>query len=571
MAVGTEEAKGSAQLPRLELDDLLAELQIRVETMRGTRDRVHQLLEAVLTVGQGLDPVEVMRRIVEAAATLVDARHGALAVIGKDWRLARLVTFGMGAEEVRDGVMGDLIRRSETGDHPPSSGLPVSPRDRSRSLTVPITVRDEAFGNLCLTEKAGGQAFDTEDQAVLSTLAVAAGIAIENVRLYDETRVRQNWLEAGAKVTRALLSGVDDRPVLELIVECAREILDAQLGAVAFPTDPPDGLRVDMAMGKDAEAHHGLLLPVTGTFMGLAFRSEEPVHSADIAHDPRVTVGPPRWAGLGPAVAAPLGTGNGVRGVLLLARSVNAPTFTTDEIAPLLGFAGQAALAMELADRRRNAEQIALFEDRDRIARDLHDLAIQRLFATGMTLQSALRFASHPQAAERLTRAVDDLDETIKIIRSTIFGLRTHETDTPASGLRARAVHEMEEASAALGFAPTLLMEGLIDTEIPDDVADDVVAVLVEALSNVSRHAHATSARVSLATGSEACTVTVEDNGVGMTGGGRRSGLINLAERAEKLGGTVTFGRPPGGGTRLVWRVPLTTPGGSGVRACRGA
>jgi signal transduction histidine kinase len=212
---------------------------------------------------------------------------------------------------------------------------------------------------------------------------------------------------------------------------------------------------------------------------------------------------------------------------------------------------------MELAERRRDAEQIALFADRDRIARDLHDLAIQRLFATGMTLQSTLRFVDRPEGTERLLRAVDDLDETIKIIRSTIFGLRTHDAGPAVQGLRVRTARAIEEAAPALGFTASLRMEGLVDTDVPGNVRDHAVAVLGEALANVGRHAQASSADVSLVVRSGELTVTVADNGVGISDGGRRSGLRNLAERAELLGGELTIDAPSGGGTRLVWRVPL--------------
>jgi len=281
------------------------------------------------------------------------------------------------------------------------------------------------------------------------------------------------------------------------------------------------------------------------------------VATADVRKDTRITFGPDRWEGLGPAVAVPMGTRDGLGGVLMLARGAGRPPFTEVETAPLLGFAGQAALAMELAERRRDTEQMSLLEDRDRIARDLHDLAIQRLFATGMTLQSAQRFVQHPEAAERLGRAVDDLDTTIKIIRSTIFGLRAHET--PSAGLRIRVVRALEEAVPVLGLAPALRMEGLIDVDVSAALAEDALAVVVEALTNVARHARATAVEVALVVRDGHLTLTVSDNGVGMgTEKGRRSGLRNLAERAELLGGHLKMTEPQEGvGTCLEWRVPL--------------
>ncbi len=209
---------------------------------------------------------------------------------------------------------------------------------------------------------------------------------------------------------------------------------------------------------------------------------------------------------------------------------------------------------------------MSLLEDRDRIARDLHDLAIQRLFATGMTLQSARPFVDHPEAAERLGRAIDDLDTTIKIIRSTIFGLREHEPTGAAPRLRTRVVEAVDTAAPALGFPPALRMEGLIDTDVPQDVADQVIAVIVEALSNIARHAGAREAEVSVVADDGVLTVTATDDGTGLPPDARGSGLRNLTERAEQLGGTFSAesGPPPRGGTVLEWRVPLPAGHGGG-------
>jgi signal transduction histidine kinase len=563
--------KESGQLPRLQLDQLLDELQTRIDAVRGTRDRVHSLLEAVLSVGRELDLPQVLRRIVESAVVLVDAEYGALGVIEGDG-LSQFLTSGVSDSQIGQigalpsghGILGELIRHPEPlrlakiSEHSRSYGFPANHPPMHTFLGVPIRVRDEVFGNIYLTEKRGGGEFDTEDETVLRTLAVAAGVAIENARLYEAARDRQRWMEANAEIIRDLLSGAEEMDILRGIVRHAGRILGADLGVLSLPVAGSTDLRVMIAIGTDAEKHQELVLPLQGSFMGAAMAAGEPITTAAIREDPRVTVGPPRWEGLGPVVAVPMVTDDGPRGALLLAREQQAPPFSEAETIPLLAFAGQAALAMELGERRRAAEQVALLEDRDRIARDLHDLAIQRLFATGMTLQSALRFVDHPEATERLLRAVDDLDETIKIIRSTIFGLRAREADRKRQGLRSRAAASVESAARTLGFTPSLRTEGLLDTDVPPAVAEDAVAVLAEALSNVARHARATSVEVALTVAAGTLTLTVLDDGVGIPPDTHRSGLRNLRERAERLGGEFTAGPGPRGGTRLVWRVGAT-------------
>ncbi|CAK7283434.1 Oxygen sensor histidine kinase response regulator DosT [Streptomyces misionensis JCM 4497] len=570
VVTGTEEP--GVRLPQLKLDELLEELQARIDAARGTRDRVHSLLEAVLSVGRELELEQVLHSIVEAAAALVDAEYAALGVIGPDGTtLAAFHTVGLSEERIHrigpypegHGILGELIRHPEPlrlpkiSEHPASYGFPPGHPPMNTFLGVPIRVRDQVFGNLYLTEKRGGLDFDEEDESVLATLAVAAGVAIDNARLYEDSRLRERWLLANAEISHSLMSGSERAEALDLIAERARENTGSALAAVAMPMPDTESLGVEIAVGAQAEAHRGLVLPLHNSLMGLAFTAAAPVTSDDVAHDERISQQPPRFDGLGPAVAVPIGTGEGgARGVVLLARESDQPVFSDKETEMLRGFAAQAAIAMELAQRRQAAQQIALLEDRDRIARDLHDLAIQRLFATGMTLQSAGRFIEHPEASERVLRAVDDLDETIKIIRSTIFGLRARE-GAAAGGLRARVVRVAGEASPVLGFAPSVRMEGLLDTDVPGEVADHVVAVLSEALTNIARHAHADRAEVLLVADGREVRLTVRDNGVGIPDGGRRSGLRNMAERAQRLGGRLEVGEGEPGGATLEWRVPL--------------
>ena len=572
MASAEESREARIRLPQLRLDELLGELQARLDAARGTRDRVHSLLEAVLSVGRELDLEQALHSIVEAAAVLVDAEYAALGVITPDGKaLSAFYTIGVTEEQIAEigpfpeghGILGELIRHPEPlrlakiSEHSASYGFPPNHPPMNTFLGVPIRVREHVFGNLYLTEKRSGAQFDDEDESVLSTLAVAAGVAIDNARLYEESRLRERWLQANAEITHNLMSGDSRTQILGLIAERAGEITGSALAAVALPMEDTGSLAVEIAVGMDAEAHRGLVLSPDRSLMGLAFSRAAPVTSADVGHDDRISLEPPRFGGLGPAVAVPIGTGDaGVRGVVLLAREVGRQPFSATETETLKVFAAQAAVAMELAQRRRDAEQIAVLQDRDRIARDLHDLAIQRLFATGMTLQSAGRFIDHTGAAERVARAVDDLDETIKIIRSTIFGLRARDGGA-GTGLRARVVRAVGEAAPVLGFAPSVRMEGLVDTDVPREIADQVIAVLTEALTNVARHAQSGRADVALETDGREVRLTVTDNGVGIPPEGRRSGLRNMRERAQNLGGDLELSTPEGGGSTLVWRVPV--------------
>ncbi|MFC8448657.1 GAF domain-containing protein [Kitasatospora sp. NPDC057223] len=572
--MGSPSEPGPVRPPQPGLDDLLSALQARPDAARGTTSRIHGLLEAVLAVGRDLDLGQVLQHIVEAAVTLVDAEYGALGVIGEDQRLSQFIPVGLDREQIErigplpqgHGLLGELIshpaplRLAEISDHPSSYGVPEHHPSMHSFLGVPIRVRDKVFGNLYLTEKRGGAQFDAEDESILATLAVAAGVAIDNARLYTRARLRERWLAASAEVTSSLLSGSSQQEVLDLLIARAAAIAGADLTVVALLIPGGGSLEVRVALGLEADRHRGLVLPREGSFVGAAVETGGLVTTVDVHKDPRITAGPPRWAGLGPAVAVPIGrVAGGVSGVLMLARAAGRPVFGPEESAPLAGFAGQAALAMELAEHRRDSEQVALLEERDRIARDLHDLAIQRLFATGMTLQGATRFIEHPEASERVLRAIDDLDETVRTIRSSIFGLRTRERGPAAHGLRGRVVGTVDRAAAGLGFAPGLRMDGLLDLRVPPPVADEVVAVLGEALSNAVRHAHARRVEVALSADGE-LRLTVTDDGVGLPPGGPRSGLANLAERAKRLGGSFRAGAGPDGGTRLLWRVPLPQP-----------
>ncbi|MBA9002766.1 GAF domain-containing sensor histidine kinase [Thermomonospora cellulosilytica] len=562
---GPDEDRARLILPQLRLDDLLTELQARLQTVVATRDRVHALLEAVVSIGGDLDLETVLHRIIKAATTLVDARYGALGVIGEEGEhLVRFVTVGVSQEEIEaighwphgHGILGLLIkdprplRLHDLTEHPDSHGFPAGHPPMRRFLGVPVRVREEVFGNLYLTEKAGGGDFDEEDEIVVTALATAAGVAIENARLYEEGRRRERWLAASGEVTTALLSGRDQGEVIGLVAERARQICDAHLATVSLLDRTASRLVVRAAAGPDADRLHGLRVPLDqGVAAAVCDTGESQVLADGHPGTAEVMPGLP----VGPVLMVPLGEGGEVRGVIAVAGTPGGAAFGNDTLRLLEAFAGPVTVALELAERRRDAERLALLEDRDRIAKDLHDTVIQRLFATAMTLMSAAKLIEHPDVSQRVRRAIDDLDDTIRQIRSTIFALQTGPEE---EGLRSRLHAVVDAAAEQLGFAPSVRLDGLLDTEVDDDLADQLVAVAREALSNVARHARAGQVSVAVDVGDD-LVLRVDDNGVGIPEEGRRSGLRNMADRAERLGGSFLTRDRPEGGTTLVWRVPL--------------
>jgi signal transduction histidine kinase len=564
-----ESAEPHPILPQLRLDDLLAELQGRLQAVVNTRDRVHGLLEAVVAVGSNLELEAVLRRIVEAAVTLVDARYGALGVIGEDGRLADFIPVGMDEGTIAGidhwpegrGLLGLLIkdpnplRLAEIASHPQSSGFPDGHPPMRTFLGVPVRIRDEVYGNLYLTEKRDGAAFDEEDQTLVTALSAAAGVAIENARLFDAGHRQERWLRANSEVTRRLLGGVAVDEVLEFVTQQTLEMTGADLVVLALPDLERTQLTIKHAAGEAAPQALDLHLPTGASVSGEVLATGQPVTVEDFRHDERVAKAARENLNLGAAVVFPLGGPGNVRGVLTVGRHPGAMPLAHAAIDLVTTFAAQAGIALELADHRKDAERLAVFEDRDRIARDLHDLVIQRLYASGMKLQGVMPQIARPQVEERVSSVVDDLDATIKDIRTAIFALQARE-GKERHGLRARVMEVLEQMTGPLELSSSVRLDDQLDSEVPSDIGEDMLHALREALSNAARHGKATQVEVSVAVGGE-LRLLVRDNGVGIGETGHRSGLANLSRRAEQHGGTLTVAPAAGGGTELDWRVPL--------------
>jgi signal transduction histidine kinase len=560
-----------ADVPRLELDQLLEQLVARAEEVIATQGRLRGLLRANQLIIGDLALPAVLRRIVDAARELVGARYAALGVVSSGGGLAEFIHSGMPADAVEvighlpegKGLLGALIddprpiRLRDIADDPRSVGFPPGHPPMHSFLGVPIRIRDEVFGNLYLAESAAG-GFSAEDEELVKALAATAAVAIDNANLYASARLRGEWLQASAAITRQVLA-TENSPSYPLrrIAEHTKDVADADLVMVVRPDPDEDGeLRIDVAVGLAADRLVGTRVPVGGTRSGEVLATGEPLRLAD---PPAGTANLWPAADLvdgGPVIAVPLHGTAHVHGVLWAARTRGRPPFTADDVDMAASFANQAALAIELADARAEQQRTAMLEERERIAADLHDHVIQRLFAAGLSLQGLAAQVGAGRVADRLVGVIDDLDTTISQIRTTIFALQRL-PGAAATGIRARLLDVVTELTPTLGFEPGVRFAGVIEGQVPGELADDLEAVLREALSNIARHARARSADVEFTVTTDTVTLDVRDDGVGIGDVTRASGLGNLRARAERRGGTFTVQAGTPAGTRLCWSVPL--------------
>ncbi|MFK8912272.1 GAF domain-containing protein [Streptomyces sp. YS-3] len=509
------------------------------------------LLEAVIGVGSERELRTTLQHIVDTAAELTDARYGALGVVDPErGLLTELFTAGLSdAERERigalpdgcAGVLGTLaegtqpLRVPDLSADPRSSGVPPGHPPMRSFLGAPIRVHTEVFGHLCLTEKRPtekrpaekrGGAFTDEDLALLRVLASQAGIAIGNARLYETARCRERWIEGAAAVTASLLTGDTAADALMTVAERARLLADAVAGVVLQPTRE-GGMEIVAASAPDDPGDIVGTTIAPGSPVLVQLLGGEPVFIEDSATDPRMTTHV--RTRFGPSMMLPLQSGGKLIGTLALPRRRGAEPYTAVDRLLAAQFASQAALALVLADAQHNRERLAVYEDRDRIARDLHDLVVQRLFATEMMLESTRRRAakaSGDDTDELLTRAVDELDSTIQEVRTAIFALQQPPADAPTT-VRGRVLRETDGAGALLGFRPSVRFEGAVDTVVGEPAAGQLVAALRTALAAAHRRPGVSSVQVLvdaaavLPDGRPGVRLEVTDDGRGDgTGGG---------------------------------------------------
>jgi signal transduction histidine kinase len=507
------------------------------------------LLEAVTAISSDLDLHAVLERIVKAATELTDARYGALGVIGNDAFLVEFVTTGLTAEErarIGDlphgrGILGLLIhdpqpiRLDDLAQHQQSAGFPPNHPPMGSFLGVPVRIRGTVFGNLYLTEKAGGLSFTKQDQLLVEALAGTAGFVIDNARAYGLSERRRRWLEASAELSEALQPPIEVDRALAEFARAARSMSGAAVAAVIRLENgsPVRTIAPDQHAPEVAQA--------------LALLDEEPWPAADAS---------PVDTDLGPfaATLVPLRTHLVAGGLLVLLFANDGPPLTYEERSLLASFSDQAALALDRAQAIEDRAELAVTSDRERIARDLHDLVIQRLFATGLQLQGAGTLTSKPEVAGRIDQAVEALDLTIKDIRGTIFELQRRDAGPT---LRADLRQLVREYAPLLEFTPKVRTTGPVDAAVPPEIRDQLLPVLREALSNLARHAAADHGEVELTVDNHEVRLTVLDDGVGIGPVTVESGLRNARRRAAALGGSLELTPRQPRGTSFVWRVPL--------------
>jgi signal transduction histidine kinase len=529
-------------------------------------NQLRALLEANRAIVTDLALARVLRRLVERAVDLVGADYGALAVVGDDRRLEEFVHVGMDEAAVEaighlpegKGLLGLVIERQEAvrvadlTAHPESVGFPDGHPPMGAFLGVPIRVRDEAYGDLYLTRRAV-EPFTRQDEEVVQALAASAGIAIENARLFEEGRVRMDWLAASTEVTRRVLAG--DEGALRLIARSVHTIARADLTTVVLPVDSE--LRVAVAEGRDAAGIEEARYAATGTLSEHVIRTGKPVRLADADDTSSVGGRTIYLAGqvhVGPVMVLPLLGREKVRGTLVVMRGRGRPPFTVVDAEMATTYANHASVALELAEARRDAQRVLLLEDRARIARDLHDHVIQQVFAAGLVVQATASRLDDPAAVTALDEAVGNLDEAIKQIRVSIFQLQP----PVPGGLRAAVMDVVADVQPGLGLEPRLDLDGPLDSVATADLVGDVTAVVREGLVNVARHARASTVVLSIHATTARLTVTISDDGVGVGDAGRRSGLDNMRQRAESRNGSMVIAEVPDlGGTTLVWTVPI--------------
>lgn len=550
---------------------LVGRMHQQLDELLAARDQMEHLLRVIVEIGAGLGLDATLHRIIAAARKMTSAPYGALAIRDREGDLVSFVHEGMdpataqriGHLPVGKGLLSlslldtPALRMDDMTSHPAAVGFPEHHPPMRAFLAVPITIRHAVFGNLYLTHVDPKRVFSDSDEVAARALAFAAAVAIDNAQVFERERTSVKWTEASREITTALLSDAEPhRRPLQMIAERARALTDAEQAIVLVPADPDlpgdevDTLVVSAAVGLHAADVVGQRVPVDGSTSGTVFRSGEPLITETLQYPIQAFTD----VGQRPAIVMPLCARDEVVGVIAIARGADQPPFDASYLDLVSDFATHAAIALVLASARDDARQLTILAERERIAHDLHDHVIQRLFAAGMDLQGTLARARSPEVAERLNRTLDDLQAIIEEIRATIFQLKS--PSVKDGDFRHRIQQVIAGLTANRDIVTTLRVHGPL-TAVGGELAGHAEAVTAEAVSNALRHSGASRLTVEISV-ADLFNLDIIDNGSGIPDGNtRNSGLANMTRRAEQLGGACEITSPPEGGTRVHWVAPL--------------
>lgn len=533
---GTNHMERQLHFPDVARSDLernVADLVEHAHAVLRTQGRLRSLLSANRRIVEHLDLADTLHAVVETAVELVAARSGLLTV---------------------SSAIGGTERSVHAGDEPPGDRT----GDGRRQITVPIRVRDTVYGTLRLDGTAEAE-FTDEDEELAGALAATAGIAIDNAQLFEHVRLREQWTTTTSEVTAALLAGDDVPNVLTMIVDRVGAFVETALVCIVEPVGVPDVVRVTAASGRWADDVRRREYSTVGTLAGDAMVMQRAV-SSDLSAIPPVAEWQPV---LGPTIAIPLRAFGGALGALVASRAPGCASFTEAELDMAADFGRQTSIVLAVARSRHDRSALDRAEERSRIARDLHDHAVQRLFGTGLALQSIARAGPAP-LRERIEEQVTNVDTAISEIRTAIFALGTIERRR-ADSVRDRILSTVASIATALEVQPHVTFSGPIDLDVHGQLADDLIAVVRESVTNIARHAPGASSQLRITTAAGTLTLLVHDDGPGPFPGAhtRQSGIANMTTRASRRGGTCTVTMGDRRGTAVRWSVPLPQSRGS--------
>ena len=555
-----------SEAPKLEFEMLLGQLIERAHEVLDSQARLRDLISASNTIVSDLDLSTVLTRIAEVARRLVGAEYAAMGVTAGDGHLEQFIHVGMPDDIVAridhlpegKGLLGALIqdpqpvRLRTLAEDQRSSGFPAEHPPMESFLGVPIRVRDEVYGNLYLTNQTDGE-FSADDEAIAEALAASAGIAIANARLFEESRYRERWSTALAETNKQMLANEEEN-ALQILIERVMDLASADVVCVLLAVPDQEQLVVDRAIGHGAEALEDMTFPLGGSTVQSVMHEGEPRivdRTEGFTSDGFLD----RTA-MGEAILVPFDIHSTQCGILAVARAVERESFRERDVEMASSFAGQVTLAVQRSDARANQQRVDILEDRSRIARDLHDHVIQRLFGAGLSLQAVASGLGPGEPSRRIMEQIGSIDDTIAQIRESIFALKS-DSQHPTGGVRSRLREVIDRVADQLPGSPKVRFLGPVDLMSDREIADDAAAVVTEGLANIIRHSEAESVTVTVAAADGQLTIDVIDDGTGFGEQKLKSGLANLRDRAEHRGGSFVAQDSKPHGTHLTWSIPI--------------